>query len=408
MGTQKGIHENLIKRDKALQSARDMIPLLKERAAETETLGRIHQDTIEDMHRNGLWRMCQPARLNGGELDYGTLLETTIELGRGCGSTAWVFINVACHHWMLAMWPAAAQDEIWGKDPNTFIASSLIYPAGKAVPVEGGYRLSGRWPFCSGIDVCDWSMLGAMLVASSEHRDQNATADVPQPHMIIVPKSSLEILETWQVVGLIATGSKDVRCDNVFIPGEMALSVHEVKGGPTPGSLVNPSPHYKLPVAGLFSHLIAAPIIGMATGVYDMCLESFRSRVSTYNKSKLSDHTTTHLRIAEAGVLLQSARLLLRSNCEEATQMAEADQIPSTEDKVRWRRDASHAATVAAQAANQLNRSVGGSAIYNSNPLQRHIRDMNVGLSHIGVSWDVNGTEFGRVALGLEPNNPNV
>jgi 3-hydroxy-9,10-secoandrosta-1,3,5(10)-triene-9,17-dione monooxygenase len=386
-------------RDEMLRRARDLVPALKERAAEAEDLRRLPDDTVRDLHETGLWRVLQPARVGGGELDYGMLVDVPVELGQGCGSTAWVFVNLASHHWMLAMWPQPAQDEVWGEQPDALIASSLIYPAGRAAPVEGGYLVSGQWPFCSGIDPSDWVMLGTMVARGPE---------APEPRMVVVPKASLEVTDTWFVAGLSGTGSKNVACQDVFVPAHMTLASLDVRGGPTPGAGINPSPLYTLPVAALFPHLIAAPILGMAMGVYADFVATVRSRISTYNDSKIAGHITTQLHVGEAGALIDGARLMLRSNCEEAARLAEAGTAPTIEDKMRWRRDAAFAATMSAKAADELYRTSGGAANLSTNPLQRRFRDIHAGLGHIGVSWDVNGTGFGRVALGLPPDNPNI
>lgn len=387
------------KRAEMLQRATAMIPDLIKRGADTEKQRKIHADTIKALYESELFRVCQPDWAGGLEMDFGMLLDVTVELGRGCGSTCWVYVNLAAHQWMLAMWPEQAQKEVWQKGPDIFTASSFIYPAGRATKVEDGYLLSGRWSFCSGIDFCDWIMVGGM-----EHRDNAA----PEPRMFLFPLADAEIMDTWDVIGLAGTGSKDTVCENLFVPDHRVVLVDDVQGGPTPGHSISPAPHFQLPVIALFAHFIAAPIVGMALGVYDMALDFFKSRVSLYNKSKVAHHPTIHLRLAEASVLLDCARLLLRANHEEATRFAFANKIPPLENKVRWRRDAAHAATIAAQAANQLHRLVGGSVIQNSNPIQRQIRDLNAGLTHIGVSWDINGLDFGRVALGLPASNPRI
>ena len=226
--------------------------------------------------------------------------------------------------------------------------------------------------------------------------------------MFLTPKSSLELIDTWDVVGLVGTGSIDCACKDLFVPDHMTLGAHQVKGGPTPGSEVNPAPLYRQPVAALFPHLIAGPLLGMAASVHDTCVGAMRSRISTYNKSKVSDHATTQLRISRAAASIDAARLLLVDNCHESARVAASGNVPSIEDKMRWRRDAAFAATLSAEGANHLCRTTGGSAIYNKNPLQRQIRDLNAGLAHIGVSEDVNGVGYGRVALGLSSDNPNV
>ncbi|MBL6957374.1 MAG: acyl-CoA dehydrogenase [Rhodospirillales bacterium] len=386
-------------RQEMIRRAWDLVPAIADRAAETENLRQLHPDTVRDFHETGLWKIVQPARIGGGEFDYGLIVEITDIVGRGCGSTGWLFSNLSSHHWMMAQWPEQAQNVVWSDNPDTLIATSLIYPAGKLTPVDGGYELTGRWPFCSGIDICDWIMVGALVQTDD---------GPPEPRMVVVAKSDLELIDTWQVSGLAGTGSKDTACEKLFIPDHMTLGAREVRGDPTPGAAVNPSPLYRMPVLALFSHLISGPILGMAAGLNDSALDFFKARVSAYNASKVADHTTVHLKLAKAGVMIDSARLLLKDNCREAAEFAWAGTMPPDEAKMRWRRDSAYAAQLCGKAGSMLFHACGGSGIYDKSPLQRQLRDLNAGMVHIGVSFDVNGVGYGRVALGLEPDNPNV
>ena len=138
--------------EQAIAAAREMVPRLRARAAQADELRRIPDDTVRELDENGLMRLFQPRRLGGSEADWVALIDVSSELARGCGSTAWNWANWAVHHWMLALWPPQCQDEAWGADPAVIIASAIMFPPGKATPVAGGYRLSGRWPFSSGVD----------------------------------------------------------------------------------------------------------------------------------------------------------------------------------------------------------------------------------------------------------------
>src|ERR1700731_4542331 len=142
------------------QRAEALVPVLRERAAQAEELRRLPDETIEDLHRTGLFRILQPGRVGGSELPFRSIVELVAVIGRGCGSTAWVLANLAAHHWLLGMWAPEAQDEIWGQSPDNLIGSALIFARGRARRVEGGYRLSGRWPFSSGIHASAWNMCG--------------------------------------------------------------------------------------------------------------------------------------------------------------------------------------------------------------------------------------------------------
>jgi len=130
--------------------AKAMIPQLRDRAAKTEELRCLPPETERDLHDAGLFRIVQPKRVGGSELDYVSLLDCAEMLGRADASVAWNFANLASHHWMLGMFDQRAQDEVWDKDVNVLIASSFIFPAGRAKKVAGGYRLRGNWPVLVG------------------------------------------------------------------------------------------------------------------------------------------------------------------------------------------------------------------------------------------------------------------
>ena len=167
------------------------------------------------------------------------------------------------------MWPPEGQDRVWTEIPDRLIASSVIFPTGRAEAGEDGYRLSGRWPFCSGIDWSDWLMLGGTGEGSGEKR------------IFMVPKAELEVFNNWEVSGLCGTGSKDCAADGVYVADPMTVAAADIQSSRTPGSAVNPKPLVNLPQAGLFRHIIAAPIIGMAEGAADDFTEANRAATST-------------------------------------------------------------------------------------------------------------------------------
>src|SRR5665213_2659974 len=140
-----------------LARAEALIPVLRERAPRAEELRRLPDETIADLHDSGLFRVLQPKRVGGSELPFRSLVELVSVIGRGDASTGWVLANLAAHHWLLGMWHPEAQNEIWGQSPDNLIGSALIFPRGRARKVDGGYRLTGRWPFSSGVDAASWT-----------------------------------------------------------------------------------------------------------------------------------------------------------------------------------------------------------------------------------------------------------
>ena len=380
--------------------AEALVPRLRERAAKAEALRRLPDETVADLHRAGLFRMLQPARVGGSELPYTAMVELAAIIGSGCGSTAWVLNNLASHHWMLGYWPKEAQDEIWGPSPDTLIGSAFIFPGGRARKVKGGYRLSGRWPFSSGVDPSAWNMIGAVVpdeqTGASEHR------------VFLVPASDYSIIDTWYVSGLAGTGSKDVVVADVLVPEHRTLSVEAGKGGPHPGSAVNPGALFRLPWFALFGFVVASVALGIARGALEQYVAGTRSKLGTYTGRSLADFSTLQVHVAEAGALIDAAEAVMLRDCEEAMDFAEAGTVPPMEDKVRWRRDGAYAARMCGKAVDIIFAAAGGGAIYESNPLQRAFRDIHAANGHFGVNWDANGINYGRVALGLPPDTANL
>ena len=385
-------------REEMVARAAALTAVLAARAEDVERSRMIHPDTVRDLWDTRLWTAVKPKRYGGLELDYGVFIDLSDHIGRGCASTAWIFGNLLSHDWMLAMWRPEAQDEVWKDNPTALIASSLVATAGTAKPVAGGFEISGEWPYCSGIDPSDWMMMAAMIDDDGPRR----------PLWLVVPRAAFEEIDTWQVSGLVGSGSRDVKCDGVFVPDHMTLFPHEARGGPTPGSVHVPALLYQLPVLGLFPHILVGPMVGIAQGAYDDYVGEIRDRTATYNSSKLAEHTQIQMKVAEAGALIQAARLMAHDNIREAERVAESGRIPTVAEKTRWRRDGAYAAQNCVKSIQILQSAIGAAGNYLSHPFQRRFRDMHAAASQIQVNFDINGAEFGRVELGLEPVNKGI
>jgi 3-hydroxy-9,10-secoandrosta-1,3,5(10)-triene-9,17-dione monooxygenase len=379
-----------------LARAEALVPVLRERAGHTEELRRLPDETIEDLHRAGLFRMLQPRRVGGSELPFRAMVELVSIIGKGDGSTAWVLANLAAHHWMLAMFPKQAQDEVWDQSPDNLIGSALVFPRGRARRVEGGYRVSGRWPFSSGVDPSTWNLLGAIT--------QDEEAGTNEPRIFLLPASDYTIIDTWHVIGLAGTGSKDVAAEDVFVPDYRSVAVEQLAGGPNPGSRVNQSVLYQLPAVSLFAFCIAGVSLGIARGAIEYFAETTRTRTSYYTGRNLADFVTLQIHLAEATAIADTARAVMLLDCDEAMQIVAEGKLPSLEQRARYRRDGAYAATLCTRAVDVLFQATGGGAIYARNPLQRMFRDVHAANAHYVLNWDINGAMYGRVMLGLSPD----
>jgi 3-hydroxy-9,10-secoandrosta-1,3,5(10)-triene-9,17-dione monooxygenase len=378
--------------------ARALIPQLRDRAARTEELRRLPPETERDLHDAGLFRIVQPKRVGGGEFDYVALVDCAELLSKGDASVAWNFANLSSHHWMLGMFEERAQDLVWGKDPNALIASSFIFPAGRARKVEGGYHLRGSWPFSSGVASCEWNMLASVVSPDDE-------ADGIEYRIFMVHKNDYEITDTWNSVGLRGTGSNDVEVKDAFVPDALTVPVGDLAGGPTPGSSVNPNALYALPVFSLFPYVLSGVALGNAQACLDDYVGVARQRVSTYNRTKLADLQSTQIKIAEASAKIDAARLIMRSNCIEAMADARRGYIPDMAAKTRLRRDGAFSVNLCTEAVSLLFSASGARGLFTTGVLQRQFRDAHAINSHLAFNFDAAGSNFGRVALGLPSEN---
>lgn len=384
----------------AIERARRLVPLLKERTAKAEALRQLPPETVQDLHAAGLFRILQPRCVGGAELPFRALIEVCAAIGQGCGSTAWVYANLASHHWMLAMWDPRAQDEIWGESRDTLIASAFVFPAGHAYRVDGGYRLTGRWKFSSGIDPSRWSMVGAIV-----HDEATGEGEY---RMFLVPQSDYRQIDTWFVAGLKGTGSKDIEVEDAFVPAYRTLAVAEARGGATPGSAVNPGALYRIPVFDMFPYVVAGVSLGIAEGAIADFTAETASRIAAYSATRMADYAPVQIHLAEASAAAHAARLVILDRCDQAMAIAARAETPSMETKVALRRDGAYAARLCTRAVDLLFEASGGEGLYDRHDIQRAFRDVHAANGHNALNWDTAGALYGKVALGIRIDHPTI
>jgi 3-hydroxy-9,10-secoandrosta-1,3,5(10)-triene-9,17-dione monooxygenase len=381
------------------ESAEALLPKLRERAARCEELRRLPDDTLRDFHDARLFRIHQPKRIGGEELEFAAVVTYGAMLARACASTAWNWVNFAAHHMMLGMFPREAQDEIWGASRDALIASSFVFPAGNARKVKGGYMLSGRWPFSSGVDPSEWNML-AGLARLDDHLP-------PEQRIFLLKRTQYKVIDTWFAGGLRGTGSKDVEASEQFVPEHMTLAVADTKGGPTPGSAVNPGPLYQLPVFALFPYMLSGVALGIAEGL----IEEFLSRTHQTGRmtgARIAEIQSTQIRLGEATAYARASRLVQLANCTEAEQLIASGRVPEGKVKARYRLEGAYAVDWAVRAVDLMFGLYGASGLYESGHVPRAFRDAHAVRQHFSFNTDIAGTTYGRVALGLASDNPTL
>jgi len=386
--------------DEALARARALIPVLRERAPRDETLRQMSKDTLDDLHRVGLFRFHQPKRWGGAELPFTAIFDIPYEIARGDASTAWNVGNLGIHHWMLALYDERAQQDVWGVDPDALIASGIAYPQGRARKVDGGLLISGFWSFSSGVDPATWNMLAVMV------RDGDKVID---HRMCLVPRAEYEIVDDWHVLGMRSTGSKSVKATEVFVPEHRALSMYLARGGTEyPGYRVNQNPLYRVPLSALGSHCLAGAGVGNAQAAVELTIEAIKERSTNYTAMRMRDFQAVQLRVADAGAKVDAARLVIRTDCVEAERIAAEDRAPTLEEKLRFKRNVAWAMDRCTEAIDELHALAGANGIYDRYPIQRLFRDQHALSAHIGFSWDAQAGPWALVAMGGEFVSPTI
>ena len=373
--------------EELLHRALGLVPVLKERAAQTEEIRRIPDESVRDMLSSDLLRICVPQRFGGLDVDYGLMLEIGVQLGAGCASTSWCYCIWSAHSWLVGHWPLEAQKEVFGDGPDALCSSSLNPGKSTLEKKPGGFRVSGRWEFSSGCDAASWVMVGA---AGSDGQV-----------WLLVPRSDYEIVDTWFVSGLKGTGSKDIVIKDAFVPQHRIVNRDRAGDQDLTGWEIHQSSRYRMPLSVLLGWDLVAPMLGIAVGM----IEEFTGLLTgTSGQGRTADSEGVQLRLSQASAEVDAALALMRSDLKEMFQKAGAGERFSMLERARFRRNKAFIAQQCLNSVNRLFELSGGHAIFESGSAQRFHRDMQAAVRRDGFTMELGGLQYGRVALGLEPD----
>jgi 3-hydroxy-9,10-secoandrosta-1,3,5(10)-triene-9,17-dione monooxygenase len=376
-----------------IERARAMAPALRGRAAEGDSLRRLPDATIQDMKDAGFFRMLQPSRWGGHEVDPRTFFEVQWTLAAACPSTAWVLGVVGVHAWQLALFPLEAQQEVWGDDSSTLISSSYA-PTGKVEIVEGGYRVSGRWSFSSGSDHCKWAFLGGFVPTAPGER--------PDMRTFLLPRRDYRIEDNWHTMGLKATGSNDVVVEGAFVPEHRTHRLIDGFKRNSPGNAVNPSPLFRLPFGQVFVRSVSTTAIGVAQGALDAYCEAAAKRVAAGDGAKVAEDPTAQVAAAQAEAAIdESKSVLLRDFDEMMAAVRGGGDLP-VERRIKFRYNSARVAQRCMEAVDGLMTASGGRAIFTGAQIQRYFLDAHTARAHYANNPDKPGRNFGGVQLKLK------
>ncbi len=382
-----------------IDKAEAMIPALRARSYAQEAAGQVDPQTIKEMHEAGFFRVMQPKRWGGFEMDPRVYACIQMNLARGDMSTAWIYGVLAVHPWQLALYPEQAQEDVWGKDNSTLMSSSYM-PVAKVTPVEGGYQVSGRWGYNSGGHYADWALLGSVMPVEGQ-------AGAYEHVTLLIPRTDFKIEENWDVIGLRGTGSNDVVVENAFVPKHRTQITNDVTLRGRPGLAQNDNYIYKIPFAQVFQRAVSNSSIGAVEGAMEAFIEKSVSHVGKHG-TKTAEDPNAQMAITEAMMWLDATKTVMLRNFGEAIAAAANGETMPLEKRLMQRSQASIVPKQAHGIVGELLRAQGAAGPWRNNPIERYFRDITLGRSHIANNADHYARIQGAVALGLPNPDPFV
>ncbi|BBY66770.1 hydroxylase [Mycolicibacterium helvum] len=386
--------------ERVIDRVRQVAEELRGQGTEGEKAGKLTDETVKLMKSAGNIRLLQP-RIHGGlEVHPREFAETVMATAALDPSAGWINGVVGVHPYQLAYADPRVAEEIWADDVDTWVASPYA-PQGVARPVDGGYIFNGRWQFSSGTDHCDWIFLGAMLGDT----DGKPLMPPQMLHMILPRKDYTIVEDSWNVVGLRGTGSKDVIVKDAFVPSYRTMDAMKVMDGTAQREAGMTETLYLMPWSTMFPLGISSATIGIAEGALAAALDYQRERVSASGVA-IKDDPYVMYAIGEAAADINAARQELLANADRIYDMVDAGKEVSFEDRAAGRRTQVRAVWRAVSAVDEIFARCGGNAARMDKPLQRYWRDVHVGQAH---AIHVPGTVYHAAALsslGVDPQGP--
>lgn len=372
-----------------LQRARELSKLLAAQAYEAERLRRPTDEVIEALKQAEIFHMLSPRVYGGLELDLDDFFEIGLALCEGDGSMGWVANFYIEHVWLFAQFPEPFQRELFA-DKAFALAPAMLSPTGEVKQVKGGWRLNGRWSWSTGIMHADWVIPAAIMTMPDGKR---------APMFFALPREEVKVEDTWFVDGMQATGSNDVIIEDAFVPEGRILSFADLITGNAPGAEIHSHPVYRTPMLPMLGLSAALPALGQARA----CLRMFRERLEERMQSRLPGGRrvgpAAQMRLARAEVEVDQVYLLLKNLVAE---VCEKRNRSTRLDRTRWALHLAHAVQQCRHIIGYICEAAGATAHFQTHPMQRALRDVNVIGAHIVFDLDARLELHGAAVLGQE------
>lgn len=378
-----------------IKAIRALAPMLEANASEAERLRKPVDKVMKAVEETQAYRYFVPKKYGGFEFSLEGFMEIGMILGGADISTAWVITFCMEHNWLLSLYNQEAQESVFGKYPY-IIAPGALAPKGIATPVEGGYRLTGRWQWGTGVMHANWVMIGAMTEGQ----------DPPELCMYLLPIEQVEVIDSWQMSGMAGTGSNDIAITDVFVPSCMRQNLSSMRAGDSPGANLHKTPTYRMPMLPVLGLTAASPAVGCAKKMVELFKQNLLQRTVYGTQDKLSGRALTQSRLAHLTVRINNIEQALLQIARDVTAWGESGQICPDIERASFRVRIGHVVRDARDIIRDIVGASGASAHNLDNPLQRAMRDLETLSGHTVFDLDVSSESYGRLLLGLPSNTP--
>ena len=374
-----------------INTARELAVRVAANADRIDGDRQIPTELAEEIADKGFFRLLLPRSLDGAELEHPDFLRILEIFAEADASTAWCINQNNVFSTDSVRMPEQTAREIWD-DGRAVVTNGPPNSSTKAIPVDGGYRLSGGWDFSSGSTHATW----IAALAPVGHRDgqDGNTPGREGARIMLIPKEEVNFLDFWQVNGLRGTGSFSFEVNDLFVPSVRTYSQSD--------SIREDGPLYVLPRTLLFGSGFATVAIGVARASMRTAIDVATTKTPVRTQTLLQDQTTTHRLLGEAEAIWRSAQAFLQSSSAAVWEEACRDRALTTEQRIGLRLASTHAIRMAAQVVDIAYNLCGSDAIFATNPIQRQFQDMHVITQHAQGRLAHYETA-GQYLLGREP-----
>lgn len=387
------VDSGVTERDEIVARVRDLHPLLLKNAAQSEQERRVIDESFEALREAGVFKLLQPKRYGGYESSMRTLVDVCAAVGEADGGTAWVVSLLNSGSWLVGCFPERAQNDVWADNPGALV-SGVVSPLVEATKEPGGYRITGRWYYNSGSLHADWSVLSMPV--------PDADGNVVGQALALIPRSELELEDTWFVAGMRASGSNCLIAKDVFVPEHRMMSLPAGIEGEYPTEHTEES-LYRSPLGPLFTIGMVGPQLGLGRAALELVKDKAGSKAVTHTiYTRQADSVAFQLQLAQAAMMIDTAHFHAYRAAEDMDGAATRDEKLDLWARARLRADTGWAIEHIVKAIDTLLSASGAGSFAENNPLQRIWRDSEVASRHAGINAMVCYEIFGKALVGSE------